>query len=424
MTNPPMSAITPRHWMVVIGAGLLMSLNVLLFLSAGLLLPLLADDLGVGLGQVMVFVSINMVSGAIVLATVGSLLIRRLGSRWLAMLGGVFTGVMLFLVSFVTGIGQLYALALASGLLGTVALQMTGAALVNDWFFGRRGLMQGILMGVAGIGGIAAGVGLPMVVEDGGWQLGFQLVGGATVIVALLVGGLLVRSKPSDVGLHIYGAGDPAHEARSDAAGMPASAAMRSPQFVALVLALTSFAAIMALQQHFPSMMADRGLDLAAAGSLLSVLSVVNVGTTLLLGNLTDRWGPQVTYILSGGLLVVSLVIFLTTVGYPAQTVAVLLFALPAVTPPIITPILLRHVFGGRSFVPLLGIATATMPAGVALGSPLWGLSKDATGSYNTALTIAAVLTVVIVVLVVYALRTGPKQWRSAEQLVADAGHA
>ncbi|HSN44095.1 MAG TPA: hypothetical protein VLR88_08570, partial [Propionibacteriaceae bacterium] len=84
-------------------------------------------------------------------------------------------------------------------------------------------------------------------------------------------------------------------------------------------------------------------------------------------------------------------------------------------TPPIMTPILLRHVFGPKAFVPLLGVATATMPAGVALGAPLWGISKDATGSYNTALTIAAVLTVLIVALVTYALRTGPRKWATAE---------
>lgn len=178
------------------------------------------------------------------------------------------------------------------------------------------------------------------------------------------------------------------------------------------MLGLTCFSAIMAMQQHFPSLMAERGLDLAAAGSLLSLLSVVNVGSTLLVGNLSDRWGPLAAYVLSGGLLVVALGLFLLTSGYGAQTIAVLLFAIPAVTPPILTPILLRHTFGGRAFTPLLGVATATMPAGIAVGSPLWGLSKDAVGSYAPALVIATVLAVVAVALVSWALRTGPRRWR------------
>ena len=100
--------------------------------------------------------------------------------------------------------------------------------------------------------------------------------------------------------------------------------------------------------------------------------------------------------------------------GYPAQTVGVLLFSIPAITPPILTPILLRHTFGGRPFVSLLGVATATMPIGIAVGSPLWGLSKDLTGGYGVALTLAVALTVLLAALVADALVTGPKLWRGS----------
>jgi len=414
MPNPPLAGISTRHWMVVVGSGLLMSLNVLLFLAAGILLPALAITLGVGLGQAMVFVSINMVAGAATLAIAGPWLVRRLGARRLVILGGTLTGTALFAVSFVTDLWQLYLLAFASGLLATVAMQMTGAALVHDWFLQRQGLMQGALMGIASVGGIAAGALLPTVVTTGGWQLGYQLVGGLTVAVALFSGLVLIRSKPADVGLHAYGAHDIEEEKHSDDAGLTPADAVRSPQLVALLVGLTCFSGIMALQQHFPAMMADRGLDLAAAGVLLSLLSVANVGTTLLLGNLTDRWGPLVAYLLSAGLLVVALTLFLTAAGYPAQTVGVLLFSIPAITPPILTPILLRHTFGGRPFVSLLGVATATMPIGIAVGSPLWGLSKDLTGGYGVALTLAVALTVLLAALVAYALVTGPKLWRGS----------
>lgn len=417
MPNPPISAIGARHWMVVVGSGLLMSLNVLMFLAVGLLLPPLATSLDVGLGAAMGFASLNTISGALTLALAGTFLIRRLGIRRLIVGGGIITGTLIFAVSWVNGLLALYLLAFTAGLLPTVAFQMTGAALVSEWFIRRRGLMQGLLMGIAGVGGIVAGVVLPPVVEAGGWQLGFQVVGVVTVAVAVAAGTLLIRSRPAEVGLYAYGSHDPQEEAEDgDGSGLVASAAVRTPQFVALVAGLTCFSGIMAMQQHFPSLMADRGLDLTAAGSLLSLLSVVNVGTTLLLGGLSDRRGPLVAYLLSGVLLVAALGLMLVTVGYPAQTAAVLLYSVPAVTPPILTPILLRATVGGRAFVPLLGVATATMPAGIAIGSPLWGLSKDLTGSYATALLAAAVLAVLAVALVSYALATGPRLWRPAAQ--------
>ena len=125
MTDHRQAGVSPRHWMVVVGSGLLMSMNVLMFLAAGVMLPPLAESLGAGLGQVMVFVSINMVAGAATLTVAGPFLIRRFGTRLLAILGGAFTGAALFAVSLVTELIQLYLLAFASGLLATVVVGIT-----------------------------------------------------------------------------------------------------------------------------------------------------------------------------------------------------------------------------------------------------------------------------------------------------------
>ena len=407
MGTARLGGVSPRHWMVVIGSGLLMSLNVLMFLAVGLLMPPLAESLGVGLGQAMVFVSISMLTGAGVLTTAGPFLLRTLGPRRLILVGGTFTGLMLFLIGFIGELWQLYALAFAAGLLATAALQMTGAALVNAWFITHRGLMQGVLMGVAGFGGIVAGLVLPGIVGAYGWRVGFQVVGVLTVVITVACGVLMIRSHPTDVGLLAHGAHDLVEEERAESDGMPARSAMRTPQFAALIVGLTAISGIMALQQHFASMMSDRGLDLAASGTLITMLSLLNVGTTLLLGALADRWGPGPAFLLAGFLLVVALGMFLLTSGYPMQAMAVLLFSIPTITPPIMTPILLRAAFGGRAFVPLLGMATATMPVGIAIGSPLWGLAKDANGDYTLALGVALGVAALAVLLVTWALRSG-----------------
>jgi len=407
MRTARLAGISPRHWMVVIGSGLLMSLNVLMFLAVGLLMPPLAASLGVGLGQAMVFVSISMLTGAAVLTIAGPFLLRRLGPRRLILIGGVFTGLMLFLIAFIGELWQLYALAFASGLMATAALQMTGAALVNAWFITHRGLMQGVLMGVAGFGGVVAGLVLPGVVGTYGWRVGFQVVGALTVALTVACGGLMIRSHPTDVGLLAHGAHDLVEEERAESDGIPARTAMRTPQFAALLVGLTAISGIMALQQHFASMMSDRGLDVAASGTLITLLSLVNVGTTLLLGALADRWGASPAFLLAGGLLLVALSLFLLTSGYALQATAVLLFSIPTITPPIMTPILLRSAFGGRAFVPLLGMATATMPVGIAIGSPLWGLAKDANGDYTLALGVAIGVAALAVLLVTWAVRSG-----------------
>ncbi len=404
--------MTPRHWMVVVGSGLLMSLNVLTFLGSGLLLPPLAATLGVTLGSVMVFTSINALSGALVMSAAGPYLIRRLGVRRLVVLTGVLSGVSLFCVSFVDGLPALYVAAFVAGCLMPLSTQMGGAVLINEWFIKRRGTMLGIVMSTASLGGVAAGTVLPAVVLSGGWQLGFRTVGLINLAVCTLTGVFLVRGRPAHVNLRAYGAlpGGAAHADVGRTRGS-AAAAFASPQFIALTTGLILFSVLMAMQQHFPPLMEEHGLTLEEAGSLIAMLSILNVAATLLFGALNDRVDPLRSAVLAWALLVVSLGLFVTTHGFLLQSAAVLVYSVPAIASPIITPIVYRHTFGDRHLVALLGVGIATMPAGVAIGAPLWGMVKDSTGTYAPGLWAAMGLTAVSLSLIGYALVTGPRRW-------------
>jgi OFA family oxalate/formate antiporter-like MFS transporter len=403
--------VTLRHWLVVVGSGLVMALNVLMFLGAGLLLPPVAVSLGVSLGSVMVFTSVNALSGAIVMSTAGPFLIRRVGVRPLILITGVVSGVSLYAISYVSGLPALYVAAFTAGCLMPLSTQMGGAVLINEWFVKRRGTMLGIVMSTASIGGIVAGTVLPAVVISGGWQLGFRVLGLTNLGVCLVTGLFLVRDRPSHVNLHAYGAFDDVAHGDVGHSDGTAATAFASPQFIALTIGLIIFSTLMAMQQHFPPLMKEHGLSLEAAGTLLAMLSVANIAATLLFGFLNDRLGPLISAAVSFTLLVVALVLFVVSSGYVPQAVAILVYSIPAITSPIITPILYRHTFGDKHLVALLGIGIATMPVGVALGAPLWGLVKDSTGSYTLGLFSAMGLTVVSFGLIAYALITGPKRW-------------
>jgi predicted MFS family arabinose efflux permease len=403
--------MTLRHWLVVIGSGLLMALNVLMFLGGGLLLPPMAVSLGVSLGSVMVFTSINALAGAVVMSAAGAFLIRRIGVRPLVLITGVVSGVSLYAISYVSNLPGLYVAAFFAGCLMPLSTQMGGAVLINEWFVKRRGTMLGIVMSTASIGGIVAGTVLPRVVSTGGWEVGFRMVGLTNLGVCLLTGLFLVRDRPSHVNLRPYGAFDDVSRGEVGRSHGTAAAAFASPQFIALTLGLVVFSMLMAMQQHFPPLMKEHGLSIEAAGTLLAMLSVANIAATLLFGALNDRLGPLISMTLSGTLLIVSLALFAASSGFLPQAVAIIVYSLPAITSPIITPILYRHTFGERHLVALLAIGIATMPVGVALGAPLWGLVKDSTGSYTLGLVVAMGLTVLSLGLIAYALITGPKRW-------------
>ena len=403
--------MTPRHWAVVIGSGLIMALNVLMFLGGGLLLPPLAASLGVSLGSVMVFTSINALSGAIVMSTAGPFLIRRIGVRALILICGVLSGVSLYAISYVAGLPALYVGAFIAGCLMPLATQMGGAVLINEWFVKRRGTMLGIVMSTASLGGVVAGTVLPPVVISGGWELGFRVVGLTNLGVCLVTGLFLVRERPSRVNLSAYGAHDDIAHGDVGGSNGTAAAAFASPQFIALTIGLVLYSMLMAMQQQFPPLMKEHGLSLEAAGTLLAMLSVANIAATLLFGALNDRIGPLKSSALAWVLLIVSLGLFVASSGYAPQAVAILVYSIPAIATPVITPILYRHTFGDKHLVALLGIGIATMPVGVALGAPLWGIVKDALGSYTPGLVVAMAVTVVSFGLIAYALITGPRRF-------------
>ncbi len=92
-----------------------------------------------------------------------------------------------------------------------------------------------------------------------------------------------------------------------------------------------------------------------------------------------------------------------------------MLFGFGAVLPGVLLPIMVQRVFGMRDYATILGPAMATMPAGMALGTPLWGMAVDRTGRYTVALLASIGLTLVTAALLVWALRSAPAMRRRVE---------
>lgn len=113
-TTAATRGFTARHAMALAGAGLLVAAAMLFFMSGSILLPPLAADLGVGLGQVMLFVTITFAVSALVMS-VGGPFFDRFGARRLVIVGGLFSAAMFLGVSFVDGLGLLYLFAALAG---------------------------------------------------------------------------------------------------------------------------------------------------------------------------------------------------------------------------------------------------------------------------------------------------------------------
>lgn len=407
-----------RHWSVVAGAACLMVAAQFAILGTSILNPPLAESLGIGLSQVMIYNSVMAVSGVLSMSVIAPAMFRRIGVRASVIGGGVWLAATIGAVAFVDGPLPLYALGFASGLTFGLATSMAASMLVNTWFVERRGTVMGAVFALSGLGGIGSGLVLPALVGSGGWRLGFAVTAGVIVVLVVLPGIVLIRSAPGELGLRPYGASAGQDEAGAlavDVPGVPARLGFRTPQFVGLSAAILLVGAIQAVSQHFAPVMVERGVDLTMAGSLISLMALVSVFTNILVGTLNDRLGTLAAVLVALGGQLLAMVGFLFASGFVPLAASITLYAFGVTFPGVLIPILVMQVFGLRDYAAILGVTMAMLPAGVSIGTPLWGVALDSTGSYDLALAVAAVLTGLSILLVWWVVSTAPALRRRVE---------
>jgi len=400
-----------RHWVVAAGAACMMTAAQFVFLSPSILNPPLARTLGVGLSEVMIFNSLMGVSGVLAMTFLAPALFRKIGVRAAVIVGGLWMAAATGAVAFVTNVAMLYVLGFAAGLSFGVATTMAGSMLVNNWFESSRGTVLGGVFAVSGIGGIGAGLVLPALVSASGWQSGFLLIAALQVVLVVLPGLFLIRSTPAQVGLLPFGArAEPPNSPTTPAhlPGVPARMAFRTPHFAALAVAIVLFSSVLAVQQHFAPMMVERGVALPVAGTLLSLMALASVFSNIMLGMLNDRRGTLLAVLVALACQALSMGAYIFSAGFLPLAASTVLFAMGAAVPGILVPIVVMQLFGMRDYPAILGPAMAMVPAGISIGSPLWGIAYDRTGSYTVALAMAAAVTVVAAVLLVWTIRSAP----------------
>ncbi|WP_028101794.1 MFS transporter [Pseudoduganella violaceinigra] len=218
----------------------------------------------------------NVVVTALSLVTAGSLLALGMTQFWqLVLLWGVMLGV-------------------GSGMTALVL----SAVVSTRWFETRRGLVVGLLTASSATGQL---IFLPVgawLVEHFGWRMAVVPVLVACGLVALAVF-VLMRNRPSDVGLAPYGAIQPA----AGQAAAPMAVGFATPfrilreasgSAVFWLLAGSFFICGLStnglIQTHFISLCGDAGMGPVPAASVLAMMGAFDLVGTISSGWLSDRY--------------------------------------------------------------------------------------------------------------------------------------
>lgn len=278
----------PSAWRVLAAAFVISTMGLGMLFSLGVFLKPMADATGWSRASISGIALFNWsVMGA------GSLfwgnLSDRIGTRVVALSGGLLLGLGLVLSGRVTAPWQLY---LSFGLLvglGVSAFYVPLTSTVTSWFATRRGLAAGIVSAGNGFGILLISPLSRWLISTFDWRAALLLLGILSWLV-VIPAALLVRNAP-DAGTAIGGRVVPT---TSDGPILTSGSPLRALPL--WVIALTHFACCAAHSGpifHMVSHAMDQGIPRMAAAGVLGVSGFSSISGRIGLGLLADRVGAK-----------------------------------------------------------------------------------------------------------------------------------
>jgi sugar phosphate permease len=394
-----------RAWLVA-GVTFLVLISSAAFRSSfGVMIVPFEDEFGWGRAATSLAVSVNLVFYGVT-APFATALMERFGVR------NIVAGAM-GLIALGTGLtvfmNQSWQLVLLWGVfvgLGAGSTALVLAALIaNRWFAHRRGLVLGILGTAFATGQL---VFLPLIartIDLHGWRWASLAISGLCVLTIPLVL-LVIRDRPSDVGLRPYGAtGEPTAEELSRnttgsgwrAAGtavttLKSAATTRAFWLLAGTFFVCGWTTNGIISTHFVPAMHDHGMGPTTAASLLAVVGIFDIIGTIGSGWLTDRFNPRMLLFIYYGLRGIALIALPIIIGpdvEPPILVVMILFGLDwvATVPP--TATLCRQIYGVEAGAVVFGWVFAAHMVGAAVAATVSGAMRDMSGDYLSAWLVA-----------------------------------
>ena len=206
----------------------------------------------------------------------GGLWLNRKGPRIVALTGGVFYGVGVFLASFTHSLAWLY---ISYGLIGGIGLGLgyiVPVTVLVKWFPDKRGLITGIAVGGFGAGALITAPVATRLIQSVGVLSTFAYLGIGYLIVTIIAG-MFMQNPPE--GWHLEG-WKPSALQTSQRAGHDyiLGEALKTWQWWALwmLLFLNTCAGIAVISQEAPIFQELTKVSAVVAGSMVGIASLGN----------------------------------------------------------------------------------------------------------------------------------------------------
>ena len=384
--------------------------------TPGVLIVPLETDFGWTRASISAAVSLNLLLYGF-MGPFSAALVERFGARIVMAVAMATLAAGVALTSVMTAVWQLVLLwgVVVGGGSGMIALAL-GATIVNRWFAERRGLVMGMLTASTATGQLVFLPILAHIVEAHGWRVAVLAIAAVALLAVPLVA-LLMRDRPSELGLAPYGqaagAAEPPRNTGNpitvafEALGM----AVQSRDF--WLLAMSFFVCGLStnglIGTHLIAACLDHGIPEVMGAGLLAMMGIFDFIGTTGSGWLSDRCNNRYLlcwYYALRGLSLLYLPAALDS-SFDGLAGFAVFYGLDwiATVPPTVR--LTADIFGKERAGLVFGWITAGHQVGSAAAALGAGLIRTYAGDYFDAFLISGIACLIAALLVLRIGRTG-----------------
>lgn len=373
-----------------------------------------SDSLGILRGSFAIHATLSQ--GAI---SVMALLLPRLMARFhykaLLLVGVILAVFATGAMSFSSQLWEFYLLGilrgLGVGLFSTVPITM----ILTNWFHKSHGLATSITLSFSGLAGAVCSPLLTWCITQFGWRHAYLIMAAAMAI--LVVPALLspITTGPQEKGLPPYGGTLEQVKPKTVSQKRPAFS-YRTFCFLAMCALTLLHTSIAGIAQHFTGFSESIGQTAETGAFMMSLAMVGNICTKLVIGVLSDRFGPvkaSVSMILLNAVSLGLLLLASTWSSLPLLLTAAFLYGSVYSVGAVGLSLLSRLFFGAENYSSAYSVIGLLVTMGSAISQPLIGYLYDFTGSYLPMLFVALGIHVVDLVLLTGAKKTYRKEYHS-----------
>jgi len=358
-----------------------------------IVLPAMQKGLGMNNTHAGILATANL-AGYLALSVIGGALASRYGPRTVITAGLALAGAGMLLTGTATGFISAIVWRALTGI-GSGASNVPVMGLMQSWFAKkRRGFASGIAVSGSSLALIITGPTVPYIISiymDKGWRISWFIFGGVALLLAI-IGFLILRNRPSDIGLKPLGLETDETISSQQSEGLHWGHIYSSATVwhLGAVYFAFGFSYMIYMTFFVKSLITDGRYTQSSAGQLFMLMGWFSLLCGLIWGTVSDVIGRKRALFIVYLIHALSFSLFALGFAPVGYTISAILFGLTAWSIPAIMAATCGDVLGSRMAPAALGFITLFFGIGQAIAPSIAGTIADAVGSFSPAFLLAS----------------------------------